>query len=82
MKEEITKVLSMVQDGKIDADKAADIISARKAKQDIKTPDASAYMDKKLRVRVISKENDNVSVDLPKQSAQLKRHAILQHRLI
>ncbi len=33
MKEEISKVLSMMQEGKIDSDKASELISALKEKQ-------------------------------------------------
>lgn len=78
MKEEIAKVLAMVQAGKIDADKGSELIEALKEKEggsNILTkkhnfsqndgPRASKYLDKMLKIRVISSENDNVTVNLP-----------------
>ncbi|MEK5101192.1 hypothetical protein MKX83_04270 [Cytobacillus sp. FSL M8-0252] len=68
MKEEITKVLTMVQEGKIDADKGAELIQVLKEKEEIesKQPESSSkYMEKVLKIRVKSAENDNVTVNLP-----------------
>jgi hypothetical protein len=67
MKVEIEKVLTMVQEGKIDADKASELIGVLKEKQErasIPTKTAN-YTDKVLKIRVTSAQNDNVSVNLP-----------------
>ncbi|MDW4511607.1 MULTISPECIES: hypothetical protein [Priestia] len=68
MKEEITKVLTMVQEGKIDAEKGSELIQVLKEKEEtgnklLKKP--NAYLDKMLKIRVVSTENDNVKVNLP-----------------
>ncbi|MBP1995165.1 SHOCT-like domain-containing protein [Paenibacillus eucommiae] len=82
MKEEISKVLSMMQEGKIDSDKASELIDALKEKQTAHTsqavqtlrkPDYSkklssasgGYLDKTLKIRITSQENDNVNINLP-----------------
>ena len=68
MKEEITRVLTMVQEGKIDADKGAELIQLLKEKQEAGHAIAekpTKYLDKTLKVRVLSAENDNVTVNLP-----------------
>ncbi|KRF57036.1 hypothetical protein ASG98_08430 [Bacillus sp. Soil531] len=68
MKEEITRVLTMVQEGKIDAEKGSELIQVLKEKEEtdnklLKKP--TAYLDKTLKIRVVSTENDNVKVNLP-----------------
>lgn len=68
MKEEITKVLTMVQEGKIDAEKGSELIQVLKEKEEtgntlLKKP--NTYLDKMLKIRVVSTENDNVKVNLP-----------------
>ncbi|PHD73555.1 hypothetical protein COF64_17625 [Bacillus sp. AFS043905] len=68
MKEEITRVLTMVQEGKIDADKGSELIQILKEKEEtgnklLEKP--TKYLDKTLKIRVISAENDNVTVNLP-----------------
>ncbi|MED3550073.1 SHOCT-like domain-containing protein [Cytobacillus praedii] len=68
MKEEISRVLTMVQEGKIDADKGSELIQVLKEKEDAgKKPfeKSSKYLDKTLKIRVVSTENDNVTVNLP-----------------
>ncbi|MCD7034230.1 hypothetical protein LRR81_08285 [Metabacillus sp. GX 13764] len=71
MKEEIGKVLTMMEEGKIDSDKASELIDALREKQTASSPNAIAlgkpasYLDKTLKIRVTSKENDHVSVNLP-----------------
>jgi len=64
MKEEIAKVLTMVQEGKIDSEKAAELIDVLKEKNSPQIVN-SAYLDKTLKIRVKSVENDNVTVNLP-----------------
>ncbi|WP_454861825.1 SHOCT-like domain-containing protein [Peribacillus frigoritolerans] len=68
MKEEITRVLTMVQEGKIDADKGSELIQILKEKEEtgnklLEKP--TKYLDKTLKIRVVSTENDNVTVNLP-----------------
>jgi DUF4097 and DUF4098 domain-containing protein YvlB len=68
MKEEITRVLTMVQEGKIDADKGSELIQVLKGKEEIGNKivkKTTEYLDKILKIRVISAENDNVTVNLP-----------------
>jgi len=68
MKEEITKVLTMVQEGKIDAEKGSELIQVLKEKEETGNKflkKSTAYLDKMLKIRVVSTENDNVKVNLP-----------------
>ncbi|MBK5483636.1 SHOCT-like domain-containing protein [Peribacillus butanolivorans] len=68
MKEEITRVLTMVQEGKIDADKGSELIQVLKEKEETGNKlfeKPTKYLDKKLKIRVVSAENDNVTVNLP-----------------
>lgn len=67
MKAEIEKVLTMVQEGKVDAEKASELIQvlkAREASSNVSSK-SSEYADKTLKIRVVSSENDNVTVNLP-----------------
>lgn len=68
MKEEIARVLSMIQEGKIDAEKGSELIQVLTEKDEqannfLEKP--KKYLDKTLKVRVVSAENDNVTVNLP-----------------
>ncbi|MFS0901459.1 hypothetical protein AB3N02_00090 [Priestia aryabhattai] len=68
MKEEITRVLTMVQEGKIDAVKGAELIQLLKEKEETSNKlfeKPTTYLDKTLKIRVVSTENDNVTVNLP-----------------
>lgn len=66
MREEISKVLTLVQEGKIDSNKGAELIDLLKEKEEALHPQNSKnYLDKTLKIRVTSKENDNVNVNLP-----------------
>ncbi|MFD6442989.1 hypothetical protein ACFWDG_25200 [Peribacillus sp. NPDC060186] len=68
MKEEITRVLTMVQEGKIDADKGSELIQVLKEKEETGNKlfeKPTKYLDKTLKIRVVSSENDNVTVNLP-----------------
>ncbi|MBB4825569.1 hypothetical protein HNO89_002805 [Sporosarcina luteola] len=65
MKEEITKVLALVQEGKIDADKGSELIEVLNQKETDIQEKSSKYLDKTLKVRIVSTENDNVTVNLP-----------------
>lgn len=66
MNEEISMILKMVEDGKISADKAKELIDALESKS--KNTEAivpKKYEDKFLRVEVLSHEGDKVNVKLP-----------------
>jgi len=68
MKEEITRVLTMVQEGKIDADKGSELIQILREKEETgskRLGKTNKYLDKTLKIRVVSSENDNVTVNLP-----------------
>jgi DUF4097 and DUF4098 domain-containing protein YvlB len=70
MKEEIERVLTMVQEGKIDADKGSELIQILKEKEEAEAGSKllekpTKYLDKTLKIRVVSAENDNVKVNLP-----------------
>ena len=57
----------MVQEGKIDADKGLELIGVLKEKEETGNnfEKPTKYLDKTLKVRVVSAENDNVTVNLP-----------------
>ncbi|MFB6468512.1 hypothetical protein ACE38V_17205 [Cytobacillus sp. Hz8] len=68
MKEEIARVLAMVQEGKIDADKGSELIQVLTEKGEtnsLQLEKPNKYLDKTLKIRVVSAENDNVTVNLP-----------------
>jgi hypothetical protein len=65
MKEEISKVLTMVQEGKIDSEKASEIIEVLQKKEETTLVKSDQYLNKMLKVRIVSQENDNVSINLP-----------------
>jgi hypothetical protein len=66
MSEEISRILTMVQEGKIDSEKGAQLIAVLKDKETSALPTKqSKYLDKTLKIRVVSKENDNVNVNVP-----------------
>ncbi|WP_053366547.1 SHOCT-like domain-containing protein [Bacillus sp. FJAT-27245] len=68
MKEEISRVLTMVQEGKIDADQGSELIQVLKEKDEtgstlVEKP--TKYLDKTLKIRVLSAEGDNITANLP-----------------
>ena len=68
MKEEIARVLTMVQEGKIDAEKGSELIQVLKGKEETGShflEKKAKYLDKTLKIRVVSAEDDNVTVNLP-----------------
>lgn len=66
MKDEISRVLTMVEEGKIDKEKATELINVLQGKD---TPvlirKETPYLNKILKIRVTSEEGDNVNVNLP-----------------
>lgn len=68
MNEEISRILTMVEEGKLDKDKAAELIDALqgKGKQvNLNKQTSSSYLDKILKIRATSEQGDNVNVNLP-----------------
>jgi pyruvate carboxylase len=68
MKDEISRVLTLVEEGKIDKDKAGELINALqgKAQPELVTIKKEVpYGNKMLKIRVNSSEGDNVNVNLP-----------------
>jgi len=64
MKEEIKRILKMVQEGKIDLEKASELIEAiNKSAGTVMIE--SKNLDKMLKVRVISATKDTVNVNVP-----------------
>ncbi|WP_431189167.1 SHOCT-like domain-containing protein [Cytobacillus firmus] len=64
----MTRVLTMVQEGKIDADKGSELIEVLKEKEatgNKVSVKPAKYLDKTIKIRVVSAENDNVTVNLP-----------------
>lgn len=65
MKEEIKRILNMVEEGKIDSEKAAELIEALNSLPEAQQLPKLRNSDKMLRVRVISGTADNVNVNIP-----------------
>ncbi|MFC4808214.1 hypothetical protein [Paenibacillus sp. GCM10023250] len=81
MKEEIGKVLAMMQEGKIDSERASELIAVLKEKQTTLahaaqaqgrpgygarlSPGSGGYLNKTLKIRITSQQNENINVNLP-----------------
>lgn len=65
MKEEVKRILKMVEEGKIDSDKASELIEAIDKPANVQQLPASGNLDKMLRVRVLSATKDTVNVNVP-----------------
>ena len=65
MNEEILRVLKMVEEGKIDSAKAAELIDALNRNDERTKPSLVDNNEKMLKVRVLSSENDTVNINLP-----------------
>jgi hypothetical protein len=68
MNDEISRVLTLVEEGKLDKEKAAELIDVLqgKGKQvDLNKQPTTPYLDKMLKIRVSSEIGDNVNVNLP-----------------
>lgn len=65
MKEEIKRILKMVEEGKIDSDKATELIEALNKSDSMQQLTVSQNLDKMLKVRVLSGSNDTVNVNVP-----------------
>ena len=68
MQEEIKRILKMVEEGKIDSEKAAELIEALNPQRSVQQPSKPANSDKMLKVRVLSgtsDQSDRVNVNIP-----------------
>lgn len=68
MNEEISRILTLVEEGKVDKEKAAELIELIQQKEESvqrETLASTTYQNKLLKVRVISEEGDNVKVNVP-----------------
>jgi hypothetical protein len=67
MKDEVMRVLKMVEEGKISAEKGAELIEAMKSEGALAIHEQPkiSYDELMLKVRVISADKDNVNVQLP-----------------
>lgn len=67
MKDEISRILTLVEEGKIDKEKASELINILQGKDqhEIVTKKEVPYGNKMLKIRVTSERGDNVNVNLP-----------------
>lgn len=65
MKEEIKRILKMIEEGKIDSDKGAELLEAVNKSANVQLPVLSGNIDKMLKVRVLSATSDTVNVNVP-----------------
>ena len=68
MKDEISRVLTLVEEGKIDKEKASELINILQDKDQpelVTIKKEGPYGNKMLKIRVTSEEGDNVNVNLP-----------------
>lgn len=65
MKEEVKRILKMFEEGKIDIDKASELIEAISKSTDSIPLITSKNIDKMLKVRVFSATKDTVNVNVP-----------------
>jgi len=68
MKDEISRVLTLVEEGKINKEKASELISILQGKdqpEPVTIKKEVPYGNKMLKIRVTSEKGDNVNVNLP-----------------
>jgi len=65
MREDISKILKMMERGTIDSEKATDLIELLKENESMEADANDNYLQRTLKIRVRSKEDDNVNVNLP-----------------
>ncbi|WP_413306059.1 hypothetical protein AA0X95_04995 [Bacillus sp. 1P10SD] len=68
MSDEISRVLTMVEEGKLNKEKAAELIEVLQGKENqvvLTKRTSPTYLNKMLKIRVTSEEGDNVNVNLP-----------------
>lgn len=66
MSDEISRVLSMVEEGKLNKEKAAELIGVLQGNgNQVDKRTSASYLNKMLKIRVTSENGDNVNVNLP-----------------
>ncbi len=75
MKEDILKVLDLLQEGKVNKEEAADILFALK-EEAVPVIKQSSYMTKSLKIIVDSEDGDKVNVNLPLKLVQAIHGAV------
>jgi len=65
MREDISKVLQMMERGTIDSERAAELIELIKENETIENNSPKDYLNRSLKIRVSSEDHDNVNVNLP-----------------
>lgn len=65
MKEETLRVLKMVEEGKLSAEKASELLAAMDVKEEKAIVISENYKKKILRIKVDSADGDKVNVNLP-----------------
>lgn len=65
MNEETMKVLKMLEEGKIDSEKAGELITALTSPKSIAPVPLTANSDKMLKIKVNSHKGDNVNINVP-----------------
>jgi hypothetical protein len=68
MSDEISRVLTMVEEGKLNKEKAAELIDVLQGKGnqvDLNKRTSTSYLNRMLKIRVTSENGDNVNVNLP-----------------
>src|SRR5699024_284091 len=65
MREDISKILKMMERGTIDSEKATDLIELLKENESMEADANDNYLQRTLKIRVRSKEDENVNVNLP-----------------
>ncbi|MED4531508.1 SHOCT-like domain-containing protein [Metabacillus fastidiosus] len=68
MNDEISRILTLVEEGKIDKEKASELINILQSKdqpEPVTIKKEVPYGNKMLKIRVTSEEGDNVNVNLP-----------------
>src|SRR5690625_2735858 len=63
MKDEIAKILAMVEEGKITSEEASELIDTMK--NETKSTPSKSYLGKMLKIRVKSDTKENVRVNVP-----------------
>lgn len=69
MKDEVKRILKMVEEGKIDSEKGAELIDALDGKEESSAVCTSnlpeGYANKMLKIKVNSADGDNVNINVP-----------------
>lgn len=65
MNEAVNKILKMVEEGKIDAAKAAELIDAINEKKEEESSAPKVQGDKMLKIKVLSNKGEKVNIKLP-----------------